>query len=79
MDTQTTIPAEIPEKVLLTIDKSDRDQIMVRETTFKDKEYFDIRVFNRKDGGDYFPTKKGVTLSREKMKELVKGIGKIKI
>jgi hypothetical protein len=78
MDTQTTSVQE-PSKILLAVDKSDRDQILVRETTFRNQQYIDIRIFNKNPEGDYLPTKKGVTLSRDKMKELVRGIAKIKL
>ena len=72
-------PAETPETVLLTVDKSERDQIKVRESIFKDKEYIDIRIFNKKRDGNIVPTKKGVTLPKETMRELVKSMYKMKI
>ena len=80
MDTQVNPTAgSSPEKILLTIDKSEKDQVLVRETLYKNHEYIDIRIFNKSRDGEYHPTRKGVTLPKEKMKELVRTMAKIKI
>jgi hypothetical protein len=46
---------------------------------FKDKEYIDIRIFNKNRDGEFIPTKKGVTLQKDMMKEVIKGLTKLKI
>jgi hypothetical protein len=79
MDTQVQQTEETPTRVLLSIDKSEKEQILVRDTIFKDKEYIDIRLFNKRGQGDFLPTKKGVTLPKATMKELLKGLIKVKM
>ncbi len=79
METPVSQTAEMPDRILLTVEKSDKHHIMVRESVFKDKGYIDIRIFNKNSVGDYLPTKKGVTLPRDIMKELIKGMYKMKI
>ena len=58
----STLP---PETMLGTIVRSDREQLRIRKTLFKGKEYIDIRVFNKRDDGSFTPTKKGVTLTKD--------------
>jgi hypothetical protein len=58
------------EEVLYTLEKSETDQVRIRKTNFKTKDYIDIRIFTKNQAGEYIPTKKGVTLNIEKMKEL---------
>jgi hypothetical protein len=68
------------EKILFTLEKSETDQVRIRETTFKGKDYIDIRIYTKLQGTeDYVPTKKGVMLTREKMKLLREGLDKIEI
>jgi hypothetical protein len=62
------------ENVLYTFDKSNTEQVRIRETTFKGKEYIDIRIYAQNQMHEYIPTKKGVMLSREKMQELKKAL-----
>ena len=78
METQTPV-AEVPHTTLLTVEKSEKNQIKVRESLFKDKEYIDIRIFNKNRDGEFIPTRKGVTLPKEMMRDLIKGMVKIKI
>ena len=70
---------EAPHTTLLTVDKSEKNQVKVRESIFKDKEYIDIRIFNKNRDGEFIPTRKGVTLSKEMMKEVIRGLVKLKI
>ncbi|MEO6509064.1 MAG: transcriptional coactivator p15/PC4 family protein [Patescibacteria group bacterium] len=78
MEAQTQV-GEAPHTTLLTVDKSEKNQIKVRESLFKDKEYIDIRIFNKNREGEFIPTKKGVTLSKDMMKEVIRGLVKLKI
>jgi len=70
---------EVPHTTLLTFEKSERNQVKVRESIFKDREYIDIRVFNKNKEGEFIPTKKGVTLPKDMMKEVIRGLAKLKI
>lgn len=65
------------EKVLFSIKKSESDEVKVRETNFKGKDYIDIRIYSKIESGDIIPTKKGVTLSKEKMKELIEKLNEL--
>lgn len=70
---------ESTEKVLFTISKSDTDEVRVRESNFKGKDYIDIRIYIKTQDGEFVPTKKGVMLLRDKMKELIEKLKELKI
>jgi len=71
---------EQSEKILFTLEKSETDQVRIRETTFKGKEYVDIRIYTKLQGGeDFVPTKKGVMLTKDKMKQLIEALNKVQI
>lgn len=55
----------IPETMLGTIVRSDHDQLRIRRRLFKGKQYIDIRIFNKNTVGEYVPTKKGITLTKD--------------
>jgi hypothetical protein len=65
--------------ILFTMDKSENDQVRIRETTFKGKEYIDIRIYSKNSSGEYIPTKKGVMLTKDKMKLIQDALSKIEL
>jgi hypothetical protein len=67
------------EKILFTLSKSENDEVRIRETNFKGKDYVDIRIYTKSPSGEFVPTKKGVMLIRDKMKELRDALDKVKL
>ena len=51
-------------------------RIAMRE--YRGKSFVDIRQFYENDSGEYKPTQKGITLSPEKLSELIEALHKIK-
>ena len=60
-------------KLVAEIQKSDIEIIRVSLTQYRNKDYFDIRLYYREDG-DWRPTKKGLTLAIGLLPELKKAI-----
>jgi len=49
-------------------------QIVIRRTQFKGKEYLDIRQFFQGDDDQWLPTKKGVSIPWELRQQLLKAL-----
>lgn len=55
--------------------KNPEEEIRFSLREYKDRRYLDLRLwFQPSNGGDYRPTKKGLTLSVEHLPELKKGL-----
>ena len=54
-----------------------KEQVRVSETIYLDKPYIDFRIFARKADGEYIPTKKGITISKDLAKFLKEAFNKI--
>ncbi len=52
------------------IDKSETERVRLGVNEYQGRNYIDIRVFYQDEGGDWHPTKKGVTLPTDKLDEL---------
>ena len=58
-------------KVLLSIPRSATEEIQIAINEYKGKKYLDLRVYYTTDDGiNWNPTKKGVTVSPDKLAEL---------
>ena len=69
------------EKVIHSFKKSEHEEVRIRLTEFKEKEYFDIRVFYKPDGADdMYPSKKGICLPAaiENIDALIEGLNSVK-
>ncbi len=65
-------------KLLGTVDKNSREQIRVRAAEYAGHLYIDVRAWWRsKDGDDWKPSKKGVTLKPELISELIEVLRKV--
>jgi hypothetical protein len=58
--------------------KNPLEEIRSSITTFKGKQYVDIRIYYKGDDGEFHPSKKGVTLSVELFPELEAAMQKLK-
>jgi len=65
------------ETVLYAFDKSAKEQVRLSETIYLGRPYLDFRVFARKQDGEYIPTKKGITLSRDLFALIKQALDKI--
>jgi len=65
------------ETVLFSFDKTLREQVRVSETIYLDKPYIDFRIFARRADGQYIPTQKGITISKDLAKYLKEAFTKI--
>jgi len=65
------------ETVLFSFDKTLKEQVRVSETIYLDKPYIDFRIFARRADGQYIPTQKGITISRDLAKYFKEAFSKI--
>ncbi len=65
------------ETILFSFDKTLKEQVRVSETIYLDKPYIDFRIFARRADGQYIPTQKGITISRDLAKYLKEAFNKI--
>ncbi|MBN1435054.1 transcriptional coactivator p15/PC4 family protein [Candidatus Fermentibacterales bacterium] len=63
------------QKTLAEFEKGE-DLVRVSLTEFHGRQYVDIRLFYMAEDGEWKPTKKGVTLSPELMRDVHEAIGK---
>jgi hypothetical protein len=63
------------EKQIAQFEKGE-DVVRVALTEFRNRQYMEIRTYYMADDGDWKPTKKGITLSPELMREVYEALGK---
>ena len=62
-------------RIVYTIAKNPEEEVRFTVGQYKDRHYLDLRLwFQPAKGGQYRPTKKGLTLSLEHIPELKKGL-----
>ena len=62
---------------VIDISKNSITIIRIATREYNDKSFVDIRQFYKDDSGEYKPTQKGITLSPEKLSELIEALHKI--
>lgn len=65
------------ETVLYSFDKSAKEQVRISETLYLDRPYIDFRIFARRADGQFIPTQKGITVSKDLARVLKEGFNKI--
>jgi hypothetical protein len=63
--------AEAEERLIKAIERGPGQQIQVRLTTFRGREYLDLRNFYLDDNDEWKPTKKGIAVPVELYDELM--------
>ncbi len=63
------------EKQITQIEKGE-DVVRVALTEFRKRQYIEIRTYYMADDGDWKPTRKGITLDPDLMKEVYEALGK---
>lgn len=71
---QAHAPVESGPLVVAEFAKNSRERVRVSLTLFKGVEYADIRVFWESESGTWLPSKKGITLSVELVRDLLLGV-----
>ena len=79
MENNTTQRGTLNQKeiTLFSFDKSLKEQVRVSETIYLHKPHIDLRIFARKADGQYIPTQKGITISKDLAKFLKEAFTKI--
>jgi hypothetical protein len=62
------------QKIIKDIEKNATNKIRVSITEFKGNNYIDVRVYYEDEGGEYKPTKKGVTFRPDQISQLMDGL-----
>lgn len=63
------------EKLITQIEKGE-DVVRIALTEFRKRQYIEIRTYYMADEGDWKPTRKGITLDPDLMKEVYQALGK---
>ena len=63
------------------IQKNATERIRVSVSEYKGYTYLDLRIFFENDSGEWMPTKKGVTISKDNIESLISLLseGKVKL
>ena len=59
------------------IEKNSRESIVVSESTHMGYDLVDVRVFYKDEAGELKPTRKGVSLHREQVGDVIKALSVI--
>ena len=59
------------------IEKNSRESIVVSETTHMGYDLVDVRVYYKDEDGELKPTRKGVSLHREQVGDVIKALSVI--
>ena len=59
------------------IEKNSRESIVVSETTHMGYDLVDVRIFYKDEAGELKPTRKGVSLHREQVGDVIKALSVI--
>ena len=64
--------------ILGEIERNPTERLRISLENFKGRDYVDLRIYYQDDAGEWRPTKKGVTLSPEKVDEAMEILQKVK-
>jgi hypothetical protein len=58
--------------------KNPLEEVRASVTSYKGKQYVDLRIYYKGDDGEYHPSKKGLTLPLDLFPDLEEAMGKLK-
>lgn len=58
------------------IERNPTERLRISTENFKGRDYIDLRIYYEADGGEWKPTKKGVTIAPDKVEEVIELLGK---
>jgi len=64
-------------QVVYTFPKNPLEEVRASITVFKGKQYVDLRIYYKGDDGEFYPSKKGLTLSLDLFSELEVAVQKL--
>lgn len=70
--------AEEKAQVVHSFPKNPLEEVRASLTTFKRKQYVDLRIYYKGDDGEYHPSKKGLTISLDLLPDLEEAVRKLK-
>jgi hypothetical protein len=65
-------------QIVYTFPKNATEEIRASVSTYKGKQYLDLRVFYQGDDGEYHPSKKGISIAPDLLAELEEAIRKLR-
>lgn len=65
------------DKVVSSFKRNPTEEVRATLKEFRGKRYLDLRIYYQDDSGEWKPTRKGVSLSTEFMKELKEAVVKL--
>ena len=60
------------------VEKSDTEKIVFSLNSFKGADYLHIRVYFQAENDEWLPTKKGVSISAQRIEEIYEGVSKLR-
>jgi len=70
-------PNQVREEQVYAFQKNSREEIRAFLSTWQGHELVDLRVFARKAGGEWVPTRKGLTFARELIPEMARAVAEL--
>lgn len=65
-------------RIVYRFQKNPEEEVRFSVKAYKDRQYLDLRLwFQTSEKGEFFPTKKGLTLSLDYLSELKKGFDRV--
>ncbi|MGA7877325.1 MAG: transcriptional coactivator p15/PC4 family protein [Desulfoferrobacter sp.] len=64
-------------QLVYTFPKNPLEEVRASITVFKGKQYVDLRIYYKGDDGEFYPSKKGLTLSLDLFSELEVAVQKL--
>lgn len=64
-------------QVVYTFPKNPLEEVRASITVFKGKQYVDLRIYYKGDDGEFYPSKKGLTLALDLFSELEQAVQKL--
>jgi hypothetical protein len=65
-------------KVIHSFHKNTQERVQASISTYKGREYADIRVHYQADDGEWRPTKKGITIALDLLPDLAEALKKLR-
>jgi hypothetical protein len=66
-------------KAIYSFQRNAVEEVRASVTTFKGREYLDLRVYFKDDRGQWRPTKKGITVNVDLIDELVAAVEALRV
>jgi hypothetical protein len=65
-------------QIIYSFPKNALEEVRVSLSSYKGKQYIDMRIYYKADDGDFHPSKKGITFSPDLFPELEEAVNKLR-